>query len=42
VSAQIMTVLPEIAILIAACVVLVADLFVPPRRRNGCSYLRRG
>jgi len=39
VSAQIMTVLPEIAILIAACVVLVADLFVPPRRRNVSFWL---
>jgi len=39
VSAQIMTVLPEIAILIAACVVLVADLFVPPARRNVSFWL---
>ena len=38
-SAQIVTVLPEIAILIAACVVLVADLFVPPRRRNVSFWL---
>ena len=34
-----MTVLPEIAILIAACVVLVADLFVPPARRNVSFWL---
>jgi len=39
VSAQILTVLPEIAILIAACVVLVADLFVPPARRNVSFWL---
>jgi len=39
VSAQIVTVLPEIAILIAACVVLVADLFVPPARRNVSFWL---
>ena len=38
-SAQIVTVLPEIAILIAACVVLVADLFVPPARRNVSFWL---
>ena len=32
--AQLHTVLPEIAILVSACVVLIADLFVPPGRRQ--------
>ena len=32
--AQLHTVLPEIAILVSACVVLIADLFVPPARRQ--------
>ncbi|HEY8243342.1 MAG TPA: NADH-quinone oxidoreductase subunit NuoN [Casimicrobiaceae bacterium] len=38
-SAQILAVLPEIAILVAACVVLVTDLFVPPSRRNVSFWL---
>ena len=32
--AQLHTILPEIAILVSACVVLIADLFVPPARRR--------
>ncbi|MFO1308015.1 MAG: NADH-quinone oxidoreductase subunit NuoN [Burkholderiales bacterium] len=32
--AHLHTVLPEIAILVSACVVLIADLFVPPARRQ--------
>ena len=37
--AQLHTVLPEIAILVSACVVLIADLFVPPARRQVSFWL---
>ena len=33
-SAHLLAVLPEIAILVAACVVLIVDLFLPPARRH--------
>ena len=33
-TAQLLAILPEIAILVAACVVLIVDLFVPDRRRH--------
>src|SRR6186997_1499671 len=38
-SPQFIAVLPEIAILVAACVVLIADLFMPPGRRNVAFWL---
>ena len=37
--AQLHTVLPEIAILVSACVVLIADLFVPPSKRHVSFWL---
>ena len=37
--AQLYTVLPEIAILVSACVVLIADLFVPPSKRHVSFWL---
>jgi len=33
-SVQLLAILPEIAILVAACVVLIVDLFLPPARRH--------
>ena len=38
-TAQLYTVLPEIAILVSACVVLIADLFVPPSKRHVSFWL---
>jgi NADH-quinone oxidoreductase subunit N len=38
-SAQLLAILPEIAILVAACVVLIVDLFLPPARRHVAFWL---
>ena len=37
--AQLYTVLPEIAILVSGCVVLIADLFVPRSKRHVSFWL---